>query len=272
MINLMYAIQPGLRQGIPGLRYREFAPAPDTAALIDRFYLIELDAGITAVFPVVADATSDLVIDLEAPGRRAITSALITPHQVPLKGPLRILGLRFRPGVLRALQAFAPLERDGVMRPLAPNDAIPHWATVMPAAAVSDQVMQLQTRLLDAWRRTGLHPAVGFALTRLDAGEGEPDPIPVIARQASLSERQLRRLFQQQIGVAPIAYRRVRRTQAALRSLGEAPRQDLAQLAAHHGYSDQAQMSREFASLTGFSPTVWRGRILQAPDTGATLG
>lgn len=268
----MYAIQPGLRQGIPGLRYREFAPAPETAGLIDRFYLIELDAGVTAAFPVVADATSDLVIDLDTPGRTAVTSALITPHHVPLIGPLRILGLRFRPGVLRALQAFVPLERDGVMRPLTPGDALANWAIVTPSAAIRDALMQLQTRLLDAWRRARLHPAIGHALTRLEAGEAVGDPIPIIARELSLSERQFRRLFQQQIGVAPVAYRRIRRTQAALQSLGEVPHQDLARLAADFGYSDQAQMSREFAALTGFSPTVWRGRILQASDADPALG
>lgn len=272
IITVMTAFQPGPLFVTADLQYQEWHPVADAADVIDRLYLLELPRPVQAGFPAVADATSDLVIDLHAPARRAVTSTLVTPHLVPLQGPLHILGIRFQPGALRALQAFTPVERDGVMRPLTDCDVLSRrfrWFSGMP---LHRQLEALQAQLIAAWRRTPRHPAVDHALSSLTRAPSTPSAIPELARDSGLSERQLRRRFLQYVGIAPVTYRRVRRTQLALQALAHSPAEDLAALAALHGYSDQAQMSREFRTLTGLNPSGWRDRIVQAIPRSTGIG
>lgn len=76
------------------------------------------------------------------------------------------------------------------------------------------------------------------------------------ATRLKLSERQFRRLFREQYGVAPKLYQRALRLDRALRSLHprpwEANRPDES-----IDYADQSHMIREFLALTGLTPQTY---------------
>lgn len=99
------------------------------------------------------------------------------------------------------------------------------------------------------------HPAVAFAVARLGA---EAQPIGSVVRASGCSHRHFIALFRESVGLAPKAYCRVQRFQAALRQLAAQPESALAELAADAGFSDQAHMNREFAALAGLSPGAYR--------------
>jgi transcriptional regulator GlxA family with amidase domain len=84
-------------------------------------------------------------------------------------------------------------------------------------------------------------------------GDGRARP-EGIARAVGISRRQLGRLFQERIGIAPKSLGRLGRFQRVLRALDGDPRVSLAETAARAGYFDQAHMSRDFRLFAGTTP------------------
>ncbi|RDH79409.1 AraC family transcriptional regulator [Mycolicibacterium moriokaense] len=96
----------------------------------------------------------------------------------------------------------------------------------------------------------------------------EQDPsmrISAAASMTGLSPRRLGAAFRTEVGLAPKAYQRVRRLQAALSKLDSATAAG-AEIAADLGYFDQAHFVREFRSFTAMSPTQYARRRSGLPS------
>jgi AraC-like DNA-binding protein len=88
-------------------------------------------------------------------------------------------------------------------------------------------------------------------------------PVRDLARQADLSERQLRRRVEVAVGYPPRTLARILRFQRFLDAArsSPSPRRDLARLAAETGYADQAHLTRDSRQLAGLRrPRYWTGR------------
>ena len=113
----------------------------------------------------------------------------------------------------------------------------------------------------------------GVLLAHL-AGPGAPDPgmrlaAAALERGASVAEATTRlgllpktfvRRFRVHTGLAPKRYSRVRRLQRVLRSIADPGAVEWADVAAQHGYADQAHLIHDFRALTGLAPTAYRPR------------
>jgi AraC-like DNA-binding protein len=99
----------------------------------------------------------------------------------------------------------------------------------------------------------GMHPGVAASLARLRAGAGVDDAV----RCSGLSHRHLIVRFREATGLAPKQLARLLRLQRALAALQLSPA-DLADVALHAGYSDQAHFGRDFREMTGMTPGAWR--------------
>ena len=126
--------------------------------------------------------------------------------------------------------------------------------------------------------RPPVSPEVGFAWTRLLGSRGTVS-VSALAAETGWSDRHLRTRFAREIGLTPKAAGRVVRFDRArrlLRRRAEASRPlDLAALAAHCGYYDQAHLDAEFRVLAGAAPTRWLAsefRNLQAGSGTAAEG
>jgi transcriptional regulator GlxA family with amidase domain len=73
--------------------------------------------------------------------------------------------------------------------------------------------------------------------------------------QLAMSARTLRRMSHRYLGMGPKRFLSVVRINNAIRSLVTARRAKLADIAALHGYTDQAHMSRDFRRLTRAWPS-----------------
>ncbi len=82
-----------------------------------------------------------------------------------------------------------------------------------------------------------------------------------LARHVHLSGRQLRTLFQHEVGLSPKQVNRLLRFHHAKRLIAAAATAnrsfDLAGIAAQCGYYDHAHLDRDFTALVGISPTGW---------------
>jgi transcriptional regulator GlxA family with amidase domain len=83
-----------------------------------------------------------------------------------------------------------------------------------------------------------------------------------VARELAVSERQLRNLFSEGVGLSPKHYARIDRVRAVLAHATELAS---AELAAVTGYYDQSHMTSDFRALMGVPPrSYFMGRLPEA--------
>lgn len=89
---------------------------------------------------------------------------------------------------------------------------------------------------------------------RLITESPELPRVDALARTLGVSERQLRRSFDEVVGVGPKAFARIERFQRALRASREDDAPAWGAIARRFGYSDQSHLIAEFRALTGTTP------------------
>jgi AraC-like DNA-binding protein len=98
-------------------------------------------------------------------------------------------------------------------------------------------------------------PEVAHAWRRL--GSAAPPAVEAVADEVGWSRRHLASRFATEIGLSPRTSARVARFDRARRALAAGQAASLADLAAAHGYADQAHLAREFRELAGCPPSQW---------------
>jgi AraC-like DNA-binding protein len=269
--------------------YREDPVRPALASRIECIWLAEDGAARAGpAEQILPDGCVEWIIHLGAAyarigddGRASVQPAsfVVGPMSRPIAiaptGPVRTLGVRFRPGGAREALG-APLD---VLADTAATteelwgadgrrieDAVGNAAD---DAGRRDAIQDfLDARL--ARSRTG-DPRLASAVHEVLAGRGRR-PVSEIARRAGWGRRQLERAFRAGVGVTPKALSRVIRFQNLLRLAGRRPRAAWADLAARCGYADQAHLVREFRELAGVTPASGQaasgelGRHFIAPE------
>jgi AraC-like DNA-binding protein len=89
-----------------------------------------------------------------------------------------------------------------------------------------------------------------------------------VAAELGVSERHLRRVFRETVGVSPKTFARVARFHRALDAAREDARAGWAGIAAAAGYYDQAHLIAEFRAIAGVTPRVLVGEMRGAAAIG----
>jgi AraC-like DNA-binding protein len=218
--------------------YREFAPPRALAPLVECLWTRAGAAG--EEVRIMPDGATD-VIWRQGRGTMIVGPDTSARTYTRARGEL-LVGVRFRPGAgggafgvrldeLRDLQ----VEAGAVDRAFALD------GDLAPAVVCR--------RLLAAVAGRRPDPIVLAAAPRIADGS----PVAALAREFSISERQLRRRFHAAVGYGPGTLARVLRFHRFV-SLLDGGGEDLAGLAFEAGYADQAHLSRESRRLAGLSP------------------
>lgn len=170
---------------------------------------------------------------------------------------------RLRPGAARALFGVPVVELRDRAVPLTAlwGDRAAHLVDRLDE--LTDPVAILRTiedGLLGSphARADPREPLVREAVESLStAGE----PVGVLARRLSVSERHLRDLITDRVGVSPKRVARIQRVRTVLAGAGSA---DLATLASATGYYDQSHMTADFRTIMRVSPGAYRAGHLPA--------
>lgn len=129
--------------------------------------------------------------------------------------------------------------------------------------AVLDEVLSGRLRSNPADGRQTVSSEVRFAWERLLA-TGGTTTVSALAEETGWSARHLRTKFTDEVGLTPKAAARVVRFDRARRLLQRRAASgrplELAALAAHCGFYDQAHLDAEFKVLAGSPPTTWLAR------------
>jgi AraC-like DNA-binding protein len=172
----------------------------------------------------------------------------------------RVLGVQFRPGgafpFLR-MPASEIASGSFSLDYIWPREAKQIRDRLMCASSLCELFSTLERALLAQLSRPpALHPAVSFAVHRL----GTHIPafrVRDVVDRVGLSSRRFIQLFEDQIGLTPKVFQRVRRFQSVLRTLHADSVDDMAGLALRCGYYDQAHFINDFKIFSGMTPTEY---------------
>ncbi len=125
-----------------------------------------------------------------------------------------------------------------------------------------------RVQLLDDWLLRRLAqgktrlPLIPASLALL-ANTSERRSIPEVAQQLGISQRQLERLYHEQVGMAPKQYARLLRVETARLALKQTPGQPQTRLAVDLDFYDQSHFIREFRAVVGMTPQQYVQRHQQ---------
>lgn len=194
---------------------------------------------------------------LEQPQPWAFVKSVWSEQAVLTGGaPVDNIGIAFQPGAARALLGISlePL-RDQVIDVLALGDRplrdLVH--RVRAASNLEQAAASLDAFFLRRAAEISDHQRARAALSLMNPCQsGGHMSVAGLSATLGVSERQLRRLFLEEIGASPSLCRRILRLQVA-EGLLKSDR-PLAEVALQAGYYDQAHFSREFKAMAGVTP------------------
>jgi AraC-like DNA-binding protein len=198
----------------------------------------------------------DGCVDLVWNGRDLIASG---PSDIAMIGRLQSettnIGLRLHAGAAGAVlgvPAWWLRRRTVRLRDVRSSTVVPIEAALTRAATNAERRLVLEAMIVQIAKRS-LNDAVREAVARLNDPTAQ---IRLLAAHLSIGERELRRVFAENVGLSPKALQRVLRFNRLLKRLPElaARHMSAASLAADLGYADQAHMSRECRRIAGESP------------------
>jgi len=92
--------------------------------------------------------------------------------------------------------------------------------------------------------------------------------VNAVAVDIGMSERHLRRVFREAVGVSPKAFAKITRFHRALRAARVEGQTSWASIAAAAGYYDQAHLIAEFRAIAGVTPRALLGELRMVPSVG----
>lgn len=242
-----------------GVREERVTVIRELRPLIESLSFVEA-VGARRVF--LPDAFARILL-VTAPRARAYHAYVVGPRAGTMRKDAiqqEALMLRLRPGAVPALMGIPTVEIAATIVPL---DAV--WGSAAKelterlgeAPSRASQVAVVERAIAGRARRLLGTRIVPRALAAFD--DLEVARVSAVAQRVGVSERHLRRMFHDAVGLSPKAYIRVGRLRRALAIARRSASQPWTRVAVDAGYFDQAHMVAEFRDLTGRSPTaLWR--------------
>ncbi|MFF4121377.1 helix-turn-helix domain-containing protein [Streptomyces sp. NPDC001714] len=238
-----------LRPWVAGIRTMSFAEPPE------------------GTFVHLPDALTKVVLRVTADGQRDVLAVgprvRATYHGG--KPHISCVELVLAPGTARPLLG---VPAAGLVGRVVPLDGLPggaarrfarevRWLNPLEALPRITEVLPgLLSERTDAGRTALLRAGVDALSVRLDRA---PAQVRDVARELAVSERQLRNLFADGVGVSPKHFARIDRVRTVAARAGSAR---WSELAAAAGYFDQAHMTTDFRDLMGVPPRSYvTGRL-----------
>jgi AraC-like DNA-binding protein len=214
--------------------------------------------------------TPDATIDLQwIDGRFRVAGPDKEPQIERPAAGATVIGFRFRPGAAAGWLGVPANEIVGGRFALEEL-----WGTrgrelsdrIKVAPDLADTVRQLEETIgLHTQERAAPDPQMGRAFAVIDDGLPPETPlVPFLLGRLAMSERTLRRRFEDAFGYGPKTLDRILRFHRFRRLQRLSGNASAAQLAIEAGYADQAHLIRESRRLTGVTPSALAGGAARA--------
>jgi AraC-like DNA-binding protein len=224
------------------MSYRETQPPPEANDLSCAVWHIE-EARPSLILP---DGCADIIC---IPAQKRVFAVGVMTHAITSSfDGVALFGVRLQPWAARSVlgvSASSLCQKDALLEDLAPA-LFSRFRHVDTVSALLQELSSLSTR---AALKQSMDERVLLSVKRLQADHQEK--VEDLARDLSLSPRQLQRLFLLHVGITPKQFARIIRLQQAKKVAHGHKR--LAEISAEAGYADQAHLCREARALTGLA-------------------
>lgn len=249
------------------LDLRFAAPAAGAEAVVASIWSITHPAGAAACeyfypdgnFGVLLPLDGDVRIDGEPLVAPVLDGTLRQARRLDVRGAAAVVGVRLRPGVGGGALGE---HRAGQRERLTPL-VDPVWAAVTACLRACEDPLTARGGLDEALAPLGVGDDARCTTAEIARSIADADGglrIATIARDVGLSERQVERLFAQQLGLSPKQYSRIVRVDVARKRLREPDAASIADVAHALGFADQAHLTRDFAAHLRVTPGQYRRR------------
>ena len=236
--------------------YREYAPAPELAELIDRYWSLVGTNESSEAEPLLPDGHSEIIVHLADPfagqdrelwAGQLDRAATLTPSR-----RVSAFGVRFRPFGAWAFTGFSQDQTVGQIITLSSvwkrdiAERIGNAPSMPARVAAANNYFSAQRRRQPDRRLTA---AVSIL---------ETDPfarIDDVARDVACGRRQLERLFREQVGLTPKSLGLILRLQRSVRLRMTQENWTWSRIAAEAGYYDQSHLIADFRRIGGEAPS-----------------
>ena len=208
---------------------------------------------------VIPDGCIDIVwVNDQAPH---VAGPMTKPVLYSIDSETEIIAVRLRPGIAHRLlgeSAKALLNQDVPLRDLWPGHRAAPWEEVIGKRSEAAKLAMIAEAMSARLRSNGEGQFDDFVTHAAVWMAGHPcASLQGLSCHSGLSERHIRRYFDEAIGYGPKKLQRILRLQRLLWLANQqpAPVASLAHLSFAAGYADQSHMTREVVALTGASPS-----------------
>lgn len=256
--------------------YREAAPIPAARRFIRRVIYCDCDEPITLNVPAPPTGYNHVGWALRGSGAKLLNGRTLGVAE----GEVHFAGQTYRTVARMVLQGrvrhmlaemtaaglFATFGFSGerlVNRVVSAVDAgLPDFQIAMsrvPQNASMEEALVLFQRAIVACNARAAVPSyVGYAADAIEESQGL---VPMSALSSGVSDRQFQRGFKRIVGCSPKYFAQVLRVNATIVSLVERREDNLADVAARHGFSDQPHMVRAIQTYFGHAPSDIRNNV-----------
>jgi AraC-like DNA-binding protein len=171
-------------------------------------------------------------------------------------GRVELLGIRFREGSAYPFLGIPLSEANNqtALIELLGEAIIMPLYEILAKLPLQGKINQIEAWLLSRLTIGKLPDALVWeSLKLIRRGVASMD---TLAHDMNISQRQLERLYQQQVGLTPKGYSRLLRIESARKSL-KLPNQSLTDLGLRLGFYDQSHFIREFKTIVGMTPSAY---------------
>jgi len=268
------------------MRYRTYIPRPPLSDFVEMFWFHQGQSAPHAKERVLPNGSMALIVNLQddkfriydsasdesartipgslVAGARSEYAVIDAPNQTSL------IGVHFKPG---GGFPFFRLPAGELHNTTVSLDLL--WGTwarelrerLLEEPSIDARFQILEHMLMGQATRTARprwrHPAVAFALERFN---GQTPTIGSVASTIGLSARRFIQLFDDEVGLTPKLFCRVRRFQEVLPMIHGSRSAEWADVAVQCGYFDQAHFIHDFRSFSGVSPTAYLANQSEFPN------
>ena len=260
-LNSFIPVQPAAfeKTGAEQFSYHEYPPSTLLSEFVYCYWELKCENAdaLSASYGIVPDGCIDIILNCSVYDGLSVIPSYTEFSEVTLEKNDHIFGIRFLPGKLPFIVPFNAIELDGQSQQL---DAI-HSAIAndlqQQLFEAKDNLQRIQ--LVELFLKKRLYDAKSLADYRLDAAldqvynqQGNAAIESAVAEL--ISPRQLRRIFNQYVGLSPKEFSRIIRFQKILYAMMQTPKGKWKSMHLDFGFYDQAHFIREFKAFYGKSP------------------
>ncbi|MCR8848453.1 helix-turn-helix domain-containing protein [Rossellomorea sp. SC111] len=213
---------------------------------------------------VLPDGCVDIIFDLEASplSKGAFITGLMTRFEtLTFTNEQHFFGIRLFSNHARRFLHFPVQEFiDGrvYLEDVWGVEGLLFTEEIQGARGTLERMDIVETKLILLLRSLGNHRSPELLQTSLHnifMNHGM-NSIQTLAKKVSYSERTIRRVFKEELGVSPKEFSRIIRFQSMLKNLHSVQNGSLMEVALNYGYFDQAHFSNEFKHFYGLVPSI----------------